>query len=184
MWALLLGILIFYGVHAVPSLNLKAKLVARWGEQPYMGAFSLMAALGLGLMIYGKSIAAFTQVWQPIDGAHWLPIVLMWPASILIAWAYLPCNMKIKLRHPMLLGILLFSVSHLVANGDLATILLVGSFGVFAVLNILAVNRRSGSSDHKPKAMGWDLLGFVMGTVVYALVFNFHHIIVGVAIPV
>jgi len=184
MWALILGIVIFYGVHAVPSLNLKARLVAKWGEQPYMGAFSLVAALGLGLMIYGKSIAAFTQVWQPIDGAHWLPIVLMWPASILIAWAYLPCNMKIKLRHPMLLGILLFSVSHLVANGDLATILLVGSFGVFAVVNMLVVNRRNNRPEAKPKAMGWDLLGVVIGTVVYALVFNFHHIIVGVPVSV
>ncbi len=184
MWALLLGIVIFYGVHAVPSSNLKNKLVQSWGEQPYMGAFSLLAGLGLGLMIYGKSIAAFTEVWQPIAGAQWLPIILMWPASILIAWAYVPCNMKAKLRHPMLLGILLFSISHLFANGDLATILLVGSFGVFAGLNILAVNRRSGKSEQKPKAVGWDILGIVMGTVVYALVFKFHHIIVGVAVPV
>jgi len=184
MWALILGIVIFYGVHAVPSFNLKNKLVDNWGELPYMGAFSLVAGLGLGLMIYGKSIAPFVQVWQPISGAHWLPIVLMWPASILISWAYLPCNMKIKLRHPMLLGILLFSVGHLFANGDLGTILLVGSFGVFAVVNMLVVNRRSKRPEVKAKAMGWDILGIVMGTVVYALVFKFHHIIVGVAVPV
>jgi len=183
MWALLLGIFIFYGVHAVPSFNLKNKLVASWGELPYMGAFSLVSALGLGLMIYGKSIAAFTQVWQPISGAHWLPIVLMWPASILISWAYLPCNMKIKLRHPMLLGILLFSVGHLFSNGDLGTLLLVGSFGVFAIVNILVVNRRNKRPEVKSKAIGWDILGIVIGTAVYALVFKFHHIIVGVAIP-
>ncbi len=184
MWALILGIFIFYGVHAVPSFNLKNKLVQSWGEQPYMGAFSLVSALGLGLMIYGKSIAEFTQVWQPIVGAQWVPIVLMLPASILIAWAYVPCNMKAKLRHPMLLGIVLFSIGHLFANGDLATILLVGSFGVFSVLNILAVNRRSGKSEAKPKAKSivWDIVGIVMGTAMYVLAFNFHHIIVGVAL--
>ena len=83
----------------------------------------------------------------------------------------------------MLLGILLFSVGHLFSNGDLGTVLLVGSFGVFAIVNILVVNRRNKRPEVKSKAIGWDILGIVIGTAVYALVFKFHHIIVGVAIP-
>ena len=184
MWVLILGICIFYGVHLVPSLKLKSRLITRLGKQPYMGVFSLLAGLGLGLMIYGKSLAGFTPVWQPVSWAHWLPIILMWPAFILLSWAYLPCNMKTKLRHPMLLGILLFAISHLVANGDLATILLIGSFGVFALLNIIMVNRRATQAVTKPKAVGWDVLGIIMGTVAYALVFMFHQVMIGVAIQV
>ncbi len=184
MWVLILGLCLFYGVHLVPSLNLKAQLITKIGKQPYMGGFSLLAGLGLGLMIYGKSIAGFIPVWQPVLGAHWLPIIFMWPALILLSWAYLPCNMKAKLRHPMLLGILLFSISHLIANGDLGSILLIGSFGLFALINIIMVNRREAPAKAKPKAVGWDVLGVIMGTVAYALVFMFHQTMIGVAIQV
>mgnify|MGYP000334571140 CR=1 FL=1 len=181
---LITGLIIFYGMHVVPALTLKEKLTKKIGMQPYMALFSLVSALGLGLMIYGKSYADFIPIWQPLPGAHWVPMILMWPALILIIWAQIPCSMKTTLRHPMLLGVLLFSVAHLFANGDLATILLLGSFGLYSLLTIIRLNANNKIPSQIDKTHGWNALGVVLGTLAYALIFVFHQQITGMAIPV
>lgn len=182
---LIAGIAIFYGVHLVPLLSLKSRLKNSLGELPYMGLFSLVSALGLGLMIYGKGTADFIPLWEPMSGAHWIPIVLMLPALILICWAYLPCSMKARLGHPMLQGIALFSIAHLFANGDLASVLLIGSFGLYSVVTIIRLNRNSDGKASKVvvKTPAWNALGIVMGILAYALVAVYHQQITGMPIP-
>jgi uncharacterized membrane protein len=184
MTLLIAGLIIFYGMHVVPALTLKEHLIKKIGKQPYMGLFSLVSAAGLGLMIYGKSQADFIPMWQPFTGAHWVPIVLMWPALILIVWAQLPCSMKTTLRHPMLMGILLFSTAHLFANGDLATILLLGSFGLYSLVTLIRLRKKNETTANTQKTLWMNLLGVVIGTLVYILVFIFHQHITGMVIPV
>ena len=180
---LITGMIIFFGIHLLPVLPLKNTLIQRFGKKPYMGMFALIAALGLGLMIYGKSTAGFIAVWQPLAGAHWLPVILMWPAFILLAWAEIPCSMKSTLRHPMLLGVLLFSIGHLFANGDLASILLIGSFGFYALLTMLRLGFNKPNSTAENSTPGWNILGIVIGTLAYGLAFAFHQQIIGMPIP-
>ncbi len=184
MELLIIGMVIFFGIHLVPVFELKDKLVNRLGKKPYMGAFSLIAALGLGLMIYGKAHAEFIPVWQPMSGAHWIPIIAMWPALIFLVWAEIPCSMKVTLRHPMLLGVLLFCISHLFANGDLATILLIGSFAVYAALTMGRQGFTKKESKIPNSTPKWNLVGLVIGTLAYGLIFNFHKNITGLVIPV
>ena len=100
MGLLISGMIIFFGIHLVPALPLKNILIQRFGKNSYMGVFALIAALGLGLMIYGKSTAGFIAVWQPLAGAHWLPVILMWPAFVLLAWAEIPCSIKFHIAPP------------------------------------------------------------------------------------
>lgn len=186
---LIIGIILFFGIHLVPIFRIKQKLVQRFGENPYKGIFSLISATGLGLMIYGKASAEFIMVWQPVPGAHWVPIVVMWPALVILVWAEIPGSMKIALRHPMLIGILLFCISHLFANGDLATVLLFGSFAVYSVLTMLRQGFKKKENqipnntptNSTPK---WNLAGLVIGTLVYGLIFTFHQSITGMAIPI
>lgn len=184
MTFLIIGIIIFFGMHLVPVFELKNKIINRIGDLPYKGIFSVISGLGLGLMIYGKGDAEFITVWQPIAGAHWLPMILMWPASVLIVWAQIPCSMKISLRHPMLLGVLLFSISHLFANGDLATIMLIGSFGLYAILTMLRLGFQKSESAIPSSTPKWNLFGLLLGTLIYGLVFIFHQQITGTIIPV
>ncbi len=182
---LIAGIAIFYGMHLVPSTPLKNSLQNGLGKLPYMGLFSLVSALGLGLMIYGKGAADFVPLWEPMSGAHWVPRVLMLPALILIFWSYLPCSMKTRLGHPMLQGITLFSIAHLFANGDLASVLLIGSFGLYSVITIIRLSRNSDNTTAKvvSKTPGWNALGIVMGILAYALVAVYHQQITGMPIP-
>lgn len=181
---LIAGITLFFGIHLVPIFQLKQNLIQRVGKNPYKGIFSLISALGLGLIIYGKAHAEFIAIWQPMPWAHWVPIIVMWPALIILVWAEIPCSMKITLRHPMLLGILLFCISHLFANGDLATILLIGSFAVYAALTMLRQGFNKKESNIPNSTPKWNLLGLVIGTLAYGLIFTFHQNITGMAIPI
>jgi uncharacterized membrane protein len=184
MKILITGMIIFYSIHLVPISELKNTLVSKLGKMPYMGLFSLVAGLGLGLMIYGKSSADFIPLWQPIAGAHWAPVILMWPALVFLVWAEMPCSIKNTLRHPMLLGVLLFSASHLIANGDLASVLLIGSLGVYAILTMLRLGFKKDTTAAPSSTPGWNLLGFGIGTLAYGLIFFFHQQITGMAIPI
>ena len=181
---LVIGMVIFFGIHLMPIFELKNRLIQRYGKKPYMGVFAIISALGLGLMIYGKSTADFISIWQPIAGAHWFPVILMWPALVLLVWAEIPCSMKTTLRHPMLLGVLLFSIGHLFANGDLASILLIGSFGLYAALTMLRLGFKKKESKIASSTPGWNLLGLTIGTLAYGLTFAFHQQITGMVIPV
>lgn len=139
MIILILGCVIFFGVHAVPSLDLKNQLLERLGRNGYLGLFSVLSALGLGLIIYGKGNANFVSIWSSPDWSSSAFYFVMWPTFILISWAYLPCNMKRILRHPMMIGVVIFSIFHLIANGDLASIVLFASFGILDYLIFFSV---------------------------------------------
>jgi uncharacterized membrane protein len=184
MTFLIFGMIIFYGVHLIPVFELKNKIINCVGKKPYMGMFALISALGLGLMIYGKSNAEFITIWQPMPGAHWFPIILMWPTFILLVWAEIPCSIKATLRHPMLLGVFLFSISHLFANGDLASTLVIGSFGVYAMMTMLRLGFQKSKSKPSLNTPGWNMLGIALGTLAYGLVFTFHQQITGMIIPI
>ncbi len=184
MELLITGMILFYGMHLVPALTLKDQLIKKIGLQPYLGLFSLVSALGLGLMIYGKGHADIIHLFTPIEGAHWVPVILMWPALISLTCTYLPCSMKTTLRHPMLLGVLLFSVGHVFANGDLATLLLVGSFGVYSLLTIVFSSNEQTVTSKPKKTLGLNILAIVLGSLVYILAFMFHQHITGMPIPI
>ncbi len=184
MELLIIGMIIFYGVHLVPIFSLKKQLINKIGQQPYLGLFSLVSALGLGLMIYGKGHADIIHLFPPIESAHWVPVILMWPAFISLTCTYLPCSMKTTLRHPMLLGVLIFSAAHVFANGDLATLLLVGSFGVYSLLTIIFSNNEQIATSKPKKTLGLNILAIVLGSLVYILAFVFHQHITGMPIPI
>lgn len=181
---LLTGTLIFFGIHLLPLFDLKRKLINRMGKMPYMGIFAVISAIGLGLIIYGKGHAEFIPIWQPLELAHWAPIIIMWPTMLLFIWAEIPCSMKIKLRHPMLMGIVLFASSHLVANGDLATIILFGSFALYSIFIMMKQGFEKKESNIPASTPKWNAFGFIVGTLLYGVVFHFHQNITGMPIPI
>ena len=144
---LVLGLLVFLGVHSVRIVAEPWRLRTRerLGEQAWKGLYSLLSLLGLGLIIWGFGLARQTpvQLWSPPVGMRHLASLLTLVSFVLLAAAYVPRNrIKARLHHPMVLAVKTWALAHLLANGNVAHVLLFGAFLLWAVLNFMAARRR------------------------------------------
>ena len=175
MKLLLIGLVIFLSSHLLPTFTgIRQGLINRLGLYPYKGLFGLVALLGLSLIVIGKQQAASILLWQPPSWGSTITYIIMLPALVLLAAAYLPGNSKRYTRHPMLWGVTLWSVAHLFANGDLASMLIFISLGLFALFDMWSANRRGAVYSVVKRSLSWDLLVIVIGVVAYIAVLSVH----------
>jgi uncharacterized membrane protein len=186
---LVVGLVVFLGGHAFVTCRAqRAAVIARIGEGPYKGLFSLVAAIGLILIGYGFSVYRTTgwiDVWHPPRWTYYITQLLMWPASILVVAAYIRGDLWRALKHPMLVGVKTWAVAHLISNGDLGSIVLFGSVLAWAVFDRITLKRRSDPGAPLIPADGRrrDLIAIAVGTALYlALGFIFHPLVVGVPV--
>src|SRR5271155_2963450 len=183
----ILGLVIFLGAHVFVTMrDERATLVAKMGEWPYRGLFSLVSIVGIVLISYGFALyraAGPIAVWYPPPWTRHIVEALMWPASIMVVAAYIPGNIKRTLKHPMLAGVKTWALAHLCANGDLGGVVLFGSVLAWAVYDRITLKRR-GDSGAPPIPVGGgrnDIIAIAVGTILYlALGFVFHPIVIGV----
>lgn len=147
MTELVAGLLIFLGVHSVRIYAdaWRSAQIARLGEGPWKGLYSLASAVGLGLIVwgYGEARMAPVDLWYPPVWTRHLAALLTLPAFVLIAAAYVPgTRVKAAIGHPMVGGVKLWALAHLLANGRLADLLLFGAFLVWAALDFRSARRR------------------------------------------
>ena len=124
----------------------RAALIARIGEGPTRGSSRWCRVVGIALIAYGFAryrAAGMIDVWDPPRWLRHVNNLLLWPAFICIAAAYIPGDIKRVLKHPMLVGIKLWAFGHLLANGDLGSIILFGSFLAWAVYDRITLKRRT-----------------------------------------
>jgi uncharacterized membrane protein len=185
----ILGLVVFLGAHVFVTMrDRRAALVARIGEWPYRGLFSVVSIAGIVLIAYGFAsyrAAGFITVWSPPAWTRHIVELLMWPASIMVVAAYIPGNIKRVLKHPMLAGVKTWAFAHLCANGDLGGMILFGAVLAWAVYDRITLKHRSDAGA-PPIPMGGsvnDLIAIIVGTVVYfALGFVFHPVVIGVPV--
>ena len=183
MAALIAGLILFFGIHLVPSaVTLRRRLVSWKGERIYLLAYSLASAAGLLLTIYGKSLAVHVAVYEPPAWTAHVTWVLMWLAVTIFPAAYLPTNLKRVMRHPFLWGVALWAVSHLLANGDLASLLLFGAFAAYAFFDMWSANRRGATLSAKRYPWWRDTLLLAFGTSAYIMITYLHPFLFGVAV--
>jgi uncharacterized membrane protein len=144
---LILGLVLFLGAHSVRIFadGWRTRWIAQRGELAYKGLYALASLLGLGLLAwgYGATRAAPVELWQPPRGMSHLAALLTLISFIFVAAAYVPGNqIKSKLKHPMLLGVKVWALAHLLANGRLADVVLFGAFLAWAVLCFRAARQR------------------------------------------
>src|SRR5215471_17071231 len=173
MTLLIIGIVAFLGLHLVPTLSgLRERLVARLGEGAYKGLFALLSIAAFILLVYGFAKAPVIQVWSPPSWTRWVAIVLMLPAFIFLVAAYVPGQIKAKLKHPFLVAIKTWALAHLIANGDLASIILFGSFLAYAAFDRIAIKHRPATG-HMGAAGGGpprnDAIAVVGGLILYVI---------------
>lgn len=183
MTLLVAGLVIFFGIHLVPTMvPLRRRLAAWKGEGVYQLGYSLIAAVGLVLIIYGKAVAPYRVLYTPPAWTAPVAWGLMWLALTVFPAAYLPSNLKRVVRHPFLWGVALWAVAHLLTNGDAAAILLFGSFAVFAFFDMASANRRGARRSSTRLPFWRDAILVAVGTSAYLVIIRLHPLLFGVGV--
>jgi uncharacterized membrane protein len=193
MLILILGLVIFLGTHVFTMRReARAAAIARLGEGPYKGLYSLVSFVGLVLIVWGFGryrAHDWIDIWYPPVWTRHLSLLLVWAAFVCLAAAYLPGRIKRALKHPMLAAVKIWALSHLLANGDLGSILLFGSILAWAVMARISVKRRRDEvRDHGgplAEPAGWrnDILALVAGSVLwFAFARWLHPLLIGVPV--
>ena len=177
MTLLVAGLVVFFAAHSFCMFrNARAALVDRLGALPYRALFSLVSLAGFVAIVMGYGDAPRIAIWSPPAWTRHVTMLLMVPVFILLVAAYLPCNIKARLRNPMLIAVKTWALAHLVANGDLASMVLFGSFLAWAVADMIAVKRSGrGAVVANPRDM-LDAVAIAAGLVIYALVLTRWHV--------
>lgn len=182
MAILLLGLILFFGGHSVRIVAepWRTRQIERLGPGRWKGWYSLVAGIGIVLMVWGYGIARTDPVilWQPPLWTRHLAVLLTLPLFVLIAAAYIPgTHIRARLGHPMLIGIKLWAAAHLIANGTLADVVLFGAFLVWAVFDFKAARARDRAAGVRYPATGVipDVKAIVIGLAVWFVFARYLH---------
>jgi uncharacterized membrane protein len=155
MTELILGLILFLGAHSVRIVadDWRTQKMQALGEKAFKGIHALISLLGFYLLVvgYGEARLQTVVLWNPPTATRHIGLLLMLIASILMVAAYIPRNhLKIRMRHPMVLSVKVWALSHLLANGNLADVLLFGGFLIWAVLNFKSARARDRAQVQDP----------------------------------
>jgi uncharacterized membrane protein len=206
MTQLILGLILFLGAHSVRiwADGWRNQTIEAYGEKAFKGVYALVSILGFYLLVvgYGEARLQTVALWNPPIFTKHISMLLMLLSSILLVATYIPRNhFKMRLKHPMVLSVKVWALSHLLANGNLADLVLFGSFLIWAVLNFRSARARDralllnlnvteeatgesiaeSESAHQPKLLS-TIITLVGGIAIWALItFVLHAKIVGVS---
>ncbi len=184
---LLLGLVLFFGIHSVSILNepWRDRMSERLGEWPWKGVYTLVASLGLAAMIFGYGLARQEPVllYTPPAALRGPALLLLLPVFPLFVATYFPGRIKSAVRHPTLVATLLWSGAHLLVRGRLADVLLFGGFGLWAAADLASMrSRRPRALPGAPASPANDVIVLVVGIGLYvAFLLWLHRWIAGVS---
>lgn len=188
MTKLIFGVLLWSVVHLVPAVaaGFKKNIIEKYGENPYKGVFGLLMIFSLYLIISGWGSMTpvepdtLAEIYTPPDWGDHAAGVLVLIGFILFLAPYPPNNIKRMLRHPQLLGMACWGVGHLIAIGTMRSIVLFGGFAVWAVLEMIFINRRDGTWV-KPEKVSYrnDLTMTLFSVLAFMAFLYTHHLLFG-----
>ncbi|MBK9078748.1 MAG: NnrU family protein [Hyphomicrobium sp.] len=191
MMLLIVGLVIFLGIHLLPtSPDVRNGLRDRLGAGPYKMVFSVLSLIGFAVIVLGYHKMQLHPgknpvLWDPPEWMRHVSLLLMLPSMIFLVAANVPSRIRNAVKHPMLVAIKLWALAHLLSNGDVASLLLFGSFLAFAVYDRISVKKRGALgplADKQPGGMINDVIVVVVGVVLYmALMHGGHQWLIGVA---
>ncbi len=185
MGLLIAGLLIWSLVHFIPSLAapIKQKLITQLGENAYKLLFTVLMFTSLALIVFGWRSAVPSHLYQLPEFTRHIAMLLVLIAFILMGASNYPTRIKQFIRHPQLTGVVVWAFAHLVLNGDSRSVLLFGGMGLWAILEIIFINRREGEWVKQP-VPGWarEIRGLAISLVVFIVIVMLHSYIAGVSI--
>jgi uncharacterized membrane protein len=190
MTYLVLGLVLFLGIHSVRIFaeDWRQQRLHSLGEAAWKGTYSLISVAGFVLLVwgYGMTLEDPLVLWVPPVATRHVASLLTLVAFVLLAAAYVPRNaLKQRLKHPMVLSVKVWALAHLLSNGNLADVVLFGSFLVWAVLSFRAARLRDAAavmaSELSHSLTSHTMITFAVGTLAWG-VFAFwaHAALIGV----
>ena len=183
----ILGLALFLGVHStrVFAEGWRAATIARMGEGPWKGLYTVLSIAGFVLLVWGYGQARQqVPLWDPPAFMRHVTALLMVPVFILFVAAYVPRNgIKAKVHHPQVLSVKLWAFAHLLSNGNLADVLLFGGFLAWAILSFTAARKRDRAAGkvYPAGTMQGTVVSVIAGLAIYAaFVMGLHTWLIGV----
>ena len=187
MLLLLLGLLLFLGVHSVRICadDFRTRSIARIGPNAWKGLYTLVSLAGFGLIVWGYGLTRGDAIlWNPPSWTRHATALLMLVSFIVLAAAYVPGNrIKARFGHPMVGAVKVWAFAHLLSNGRAGDMLLFGAFMVWAIANYIAARRRDRAAGtvYPVLGIGRDIAVIAAGIVAYgAFVAGLHVWLIGV----
>ncbi len=177
MTLLILGLAIWILVHFLKRIapSLRASLDGALGQGPAKGVIALLLVLSIVLMVIGYRSAPTNSVYAPIAGIGHFNNLLMIVAVMLLGAGSSKGAIRSWFRHPMLLGVLVWAIAHLLVNGDTASLVLFGGMAVWSIAEILLINRAVPDwTRPEPGPIKGDIRLFVIALVLFAILATIH----------
>ena len=187
MILMLAGLALFLLTHGFTAMrDQRAAVIERIGETPYKIANGVLSLVAILMIAYGFGdwrAAGAAQLWYPPVWTRHLALLLMLFASIFAVAGYTSGRIKATLKYPLLVGVKTWALAHLLANGDLPTIILSLVVLAWAVNARISMKRRGPPVKRGPEGLTGDALAVVGGIVLYLfLAYIFHPYIVGIPV--
>ncbi len=177
MTIMTIGLAIFFATHLWTTLarDRRAALIDKIGAGPYRGLYSLVAIAGFALIVVGWRGADASLLYAPPAFLRHVAYLLMLIALIILASAYAPRGrIAAAVKHPMLAAVKIWAFAHLLANGEVRSVLLFGAFLAYAVIDRIAVKKRGERTPPAGPAAN-DLIAIAAGAVAWAAIYFFLH---------
>lgn len=191
MSVLILGIVVFLGIHSVRIVAPRWRLakIAAWGENKWKGLYSVISFIGLVLIIWGYVLARPNSIFlyePPVWTKHIALLLMLFAFISLVISNFKTGKLKPILKHPALIAVKIWALAHLLANGDLASLILFLSFLIWAVVDRIAIKRQERAGLMQtvivPGPISNDIIAIAIGVVLYALfVWKLHALLIGVS---
>lgn len=182
MSVLILGLVLFLGAHSVRIVagDWRDAQLARLGEKRWKAAYSIISAAGLALIVWGYGMARVDSpvLWSTPPWTRHLAALLTLPAFILLVAAYLPgSHLKAAVGHPMVAGVKLWALAHLLAKGTPAAATLFGAFLVWAVVDFVSARKRDRVAGQTYPVCCWtrDATVIALGLLAWTLFALYGH---------
>jgi len=184
MSLLIVGVIIWSVAHLLKAVSpaTRDRIEQKLGVNPYRGIFSLVIIGSLIMIVLGWQSAVPQAAYSaPLAGGPLISALVLIGLVLFFASQFAG-NIKRFVRHPQMTGTLLWSLAHLLTNGDSRSLTLFGGFAAWALLEIVFINRRDGKWQKPgPAAIRFDVIPIVVGSVVFASVLYFHPTLFGVS---
>jgi uncharacterized membrane protein len=183
MWLLILGLLMWTCIHFFPSLakDARGNIIKKLGVGPYKGIFAVLIVSSVLLIVLGWRSIEPTDIYLPQSWGRHVTFLLVLLTFILFFAARRATNIKQILRHPQLTGLVLWSIGHLMANGDNRSLILFSWLAIWAILEMIMINRREGEWQ-KPAIVSVknDVITVIGGSVLFAILLMAHAYLTGI----
>ena len=177
MAMLVLGVALWFIMHSFHPImpGVRDGMIAKVGENGWKGIVSLGLIASILLMVFGWRSIEPTALYTPPSWGATAMVPLMFIAIVLFGAANAPSNIKQVIRHPMLMGMALWGIAHLVGNGDDRSVVLFGGIAAWALIMMPFINKRDGAYEKPEPVAGSAHIRLLVISLVIYLVLAFVH---------